>query len=72
MAKMTLLSILPWKNELLWSLANGEASLLLQGNSIILQRCVAIKAYYCIFFFIQDIYYYNYKELLKKKIITKF
>ena len=24
------------------------------------------------FFFIQDIYYYNYKELLKKKIITKF
>ena len=23
-------------------------------------------------FFIQDIYYYNYKELLKKKIITKF
>ena len=25
-----------------------------------------------LFFFIQDIYYYNYKELLKKKIITKF
>ena len=24
------------------------------------------------FFFLQDIYYYNYKELLKKKIITKF
>ena len=24
------------------------------------------------FFFIQDIYYYNYKELLNKKIITKF
>ena len=24
------------------------------------------------YFFIQDIYYYNYKELLKKKIITKF
>ena len=25
-----------------------------------------------VFFFIQDIYYYNYKELLNKKIITKF
>ena len=24
------------------------------------------------FFFIQDIHYYNYKELIKKKIITMF
>ena len=31
-----------------------------------------IVAEWLFFFFIKDIYYYNYKELLKKKIITMF
>ena len=39
------------------------------SRKILLKRSLPT---YLFFFFIQDIYYYNYKELLKKKIITKF